>query len=107
MVVELRASGYGSVESPYYSTTHLPLPYLRSHAAARRFTIWVIDGTRTRARQNHNPQTSVSARCWMFRIKETPARLSARLQDALSGVRVVSESPRRDAEGVSLPEYSA
>ena len=36
-----------------------------------------------------------------------PRRLSARLQAALSGIRVVSESPRRRAEGVSLPEYSA
>ena len=36
-----------------------------------------------------------------------PGRLSARLQAALNGVRVVSESPRRDAEGASLPEYPA
>ena len=36
-----------------------------------------------------------------------PRRLSARLQAALSGIRVVSEPPRRRAEGVSLPEYSA
>ena len=36
-----------------------------------------------------------------------PRRVSAGLQAALSGIRVVSESLRRDAVGVSLPEYSA
>ena len=36
-----------------------------------------------------------------------PTQVNARLQAALSGIRAVSESARRDAKGVSFPEYSA
>jgi hypothetical protein len=55
------------------------------------------------------PQFADICFCVLLDIQERgdPRRLSARLQAALGGVRVVSESPRRDAEGVSLPEYSA